>query len=92
MPLWLDDTELFALIRRELYTAVVGDIMDQLGLQHQFLSPRGRRLRDDMFLVGRAMPVLEADWCEGVSASPHNYLLNQPFGMMLEALDDHSSE
>jgi len=84
---WRDDEELFSLIRAELYTAVVGDIMDKMGLMQQFLPPQVRPQRDDMFIVGRAMPVLEADWFEGEQPSSQNELLNKPFGLMLEALD-----
>jgi hypothetical protein len=29
-PLWANDEELFDLARRELFTAVVGDVMDKL--------------------------------------------------------------
>ena len=59
---WNDDVgTLFALARRELFTAVVGDIMDKLGFLHQFLPPRIRPLRPDMVVIGRAMTVLEAD-------------------------------
>jgi len=61
MSHWQDDSELFALATRELFTAVVGDVMDTLGLRHQFLPPRIHPLRDDMVVIGRAMPVLEAD-------------------------------
>ena len=39
-PLWKSDDELFALSRRELFTAVVGDIMDKLGFQRQFSAGR----------------------------------------------------
>ena len=42
---WNDDEGLFALARRELFTAVVGDIMDKLGFLHQFLPPRIGPLR-----------------------------------------------
>jgi regulator of RNase E activity RraA len=85
---WSDDEALFALARAELFTAVVGDIMDQLGARHQFLPPQIRPLRDDMVVIGRAMTVLEADvWPEG-KGSRQNQLLAQPFGLMLEALDD----
>ena len=58
---WKDDAELFALARRELFTALVGDAMDKLGLLHQFLPPDLKPLRDDMVVIGRAMTVLEAD-------------------------------
>ncbi|TZF85841.1 RraA family protein (plasmid) [Pedobacter sp. BS3] len=83
---WKDDDELFTIARNELYTAVVGDIMDKIGLMHQFLSPEIRPLRNDMFVVGRAMTVLEADVTSNESS--HNAVLNKPFGLMLEALDD----
>ena len=58
--LWRDDDELFRLARRELFTAVVGDIMDKLGYLRQFLPPQIKPLRDDMVVLGRAMTVLEA--------------------------------
>lgn len=83
---WKNDDELFEIVREELYTAVVGDIMDKLGLLHQFLSPKIQPLRDDMFVVGRAMTVLEADVVS--DSSSNNPVLNRPFGLMLEALDD----
>lgn len=88
MPLWNNDEELFALARRELFTAVVGDIMDVLGFQHQFLPPRLRPLGDGMRIVGRAMTVLEADVFHPAPAGGANALLAKPFGLMLEALDD----
>lgn len=87
MAIWTSDESLFELVRSELFTAVVGDIMDQLGMQQQFLPPRIRPLSDDMVVIGRAMPVLEADIFEG-NVSHANPLLAKPFGMMLEALDD----
>ena len=86
--LWRDDAGLFALARTELFTAVVGDIMDKLGAQRQFLPPQIRPLRDDMVTIGRAMTVLEADVFADRPAAGHNPLLAKPFGLMLEALDD----
>lgn len=83
------DSERFELCRKELFTAVVGDVMDTLGYTHQFLPPRVQPLRDDMVVVGRAMPVLEADdysASEGPGRARSD--LNQPFGLMLRALDD----
>jgi len=93
MTLWKNDEELFSLIRRELFTCVVGDVMDKLELQHQFLPPQIRPLRADMVLVGRAMPVLAVDvFMEKVMGSA-NKLMAKPFGLMLEALDDlHANE
>ncbi len=34
MTLWKTDDELFSIVRRELFTCVVGDAMDKLDLQH----------------------------------------------------------
>jgi regulator of RNase E activity RraA len=88
MSLWKTDDELFAIARRELFTAVVGDVMDKLSLERQFLPPAIQPLRPDMVVIGRAMTVLEADvFVESVAGSA-NPLMSKPFGLMLEALDD----
>jgi regulator of RNase E activity RraA len=87
-PTWQSDEELFQLARRELFTAVVGDVMDKLGLQRQFLSPRIQPLRDDMVLIGRAVPVLEADVFGETVADSGTELMSKPFGLMFQALDD----
>lgn len=44
-----------------LRTAVIGDVLDQLGRTSQFLPPSIRPLDADMGLVGRAMPVVIGD-------------------------------
>jgi regulator of RNase E activity RraA len=86
------DADLFAQARAELYTAVIGDICDQLDLRHQFLAPQIRPLQQGPgipLLIGRAMTVLEADVFDDQSAarvSDHESTL--AFGRMLEALDD----
>jgi regulator of RNase E activity RraA len=86
--LWKNDDELFALVRRELFTCVVGDVMDKLQLLHQFLPPQIHPLRAEMVTIGRAMPVLATDvFAERVSGSA-NPLMEKPFGLMLQALDD----
>ncbi|MDJ0752159.1 MAG: RraA family protein [Ardenticatenaceae bacterium] len=85
---WESDRELFDLARRELFTAVVGDIMDTLGLQKQFLPPHIRPLHKDMVVIGRAMTVLEADVFTAQAENSANSLMGKPFGLMLEALDD----
>ena len=84
--LWEIDDELFHIVRTELYSAVVGDIMDKLGYLHQFLPPQIKPLRQDMFIIGRAMTVLEADMFD--KNGNKNQLPEKPFGFMLEALDD----
>lgn len=98
MTLWKSDDELFALARRELYSAVIGDILDQLGFHAQFLPPQVQPLRPDMIVAGRAMTVLEADLPittdPSAPAADHRDAtaavspLDRPFGLMLEALDD----
>ncbi|BDC52811.1 demethylmenaquinone methyltransferase [Bryobacterales bacterium F-183] len=66
-------------IRQKLFSAVVGDVLDTMGYRHQFLPKEIQPLRDDMIVVGRAMPVLHED-IEKEGADP--------FGRMLHALDD----
>jgi len=75
---WKSDQELFALCTRELYTPVVGDILDALGCTHQFLPQPIQPLREEMKLAGRAMPVLMID-----VFGPQKH----PFGRLTEALD-----
>lgn len=87
MLTWKDDGELFALMRRHLYSAVIGDILDKMGRLHQFLPQRVQPVREDMVVAGRAMPVLEADAFEELS-NGQNPVMKRSFGLMLEALDD----
>ena len=84
------DPDRFQLIRQELFTAVVGDVLDKVGLTRQFLPPRVQPLRDDMIVLGRAMTVLEADTFQTVSPNsrPKAEMMAQNFGLMLDALDD----
>jgi regulator of RNase E activity RraA len=86
--LWNSDEELFALARRELFTCVVGDVMDKLDLLHQFLPPRIQALRRDMVVIGRAMPALSVDVFAEKVTGTSNKLMEKPFGLMLEALDE----
>jgi regulator of RNase E activity RraA len=86
--LWKSDDDLFALVQRELFTGVVGDVMDKLDLQHQFLPPQIQPLRQDMVVLGRAMPALSVDVFAERIAGSANRLMDKSFGLMLEALDD----
>jgi len=88
MALWNGDEELFVMAQQELFTCVVGDVMDKLDLQHQFLPPWIRPLRQDMVVIGRAMPVLSVDVFAEKITGTANKLMEKPFGLMLEALDD----
>jgi len=85
--LWQSDEELFRIVKKELFTCVVGDVMDRMRLQHQFLPPQIRPLNPDMVLIGRAMPVLSVDVFEEKITGTANKLMAKPFGLMLEALD-----
>jgi regulator of RNase E activity RraA len=85
--MWKSDTELFEIAKRELFTALVGDVLDKLNYQHQFLPPAIKPLNKSMVVIGRAMPVLEADvFAESIEDS-NNPLMKKPFGLMFEALD-----
>lgn len=79
----MSDEAIFAIIRDRLFTAVIGDVMDKAGLTRQFLPPEIRALRSDFVLVGRAMPVVEADIAPGTSTGT-----SEDFGLMFRALDD----
>ena len=83
----MDDRDLFATIRERLFTAVIGDVLDAMGLRRQFLPPGLAPLDPRAMLVGRAMPVLEADVFDMRGAGP-GPLAAKPFGIMFEALDD----
>lgn len=65
-------------IKKELYTPVVGDILDGMGYYHQFLPQPIQPAKEEMKLVGRAMPVLMTD-----VYGPQK----KPFGLLTEALD-----
>lgn len=70
--------ETLARIREELYTPVIGDILDTMGLFHQFLSPSLHPVRPEMKVAGFAMPVLMMD------VYGHQEV---PFGKLTQALD-----
>ena len=82
-----DDDELFAMMRARLFPAVVGDILDGMGLQKQFLSPGIRPLAPNMVVVGRAMPVLETNCFAAQEPAGQLPLSRQPFGLLFQALD-----
>ncbi|WP_207476656.1 RraA family protein [Arenibaculum pallidiluteum] len=79
------DAGIFELIRTRLFTAVIGDQMDARGLTRQFLPPEIRGLTPETLVVGRAMPVLEADCCGEVVGHSGRA---EAFGLMFQALDD----
>ncbi|WP_314584919.1 RraA family protein [Paenibacillus terrigena] len=76
------DQELFELMKQELYTPVIGDILDDLGRYHQILPPVIQPMKEHMVLAGRAMPVNMID----VYGKQE-----KPFGLLTEALDQLQS-
>jgi regulator of RNase E activity RraA len=85
--LWSNDNELFALVKQELFTALVGDTLDKMGFLHQFLPPELKPLDPGMVVIGRAMPVLETDVFEEQVKNSQLPVMHKPFGLMFEALD-----
>lgn len=84
MITWENDDELFEIMKKDLYSAVIGDILDQMGRYHQFLPMEVQPIREDMVVCGRAMTVLEADLPVTGELIP----TEPTFGHMLDALDD----
>jgi 4-hydroxy-4-methyl-2-oxoglutarate aldolase len=84
MPRWETDEELFALMRRELSTCPVSDVMEQLGFEFPMLPPEIRALGRDMVMVGRAMPVQDDP------PIPHGGPKRfdaKPFGLLFESIE-----
>lgn len=75
-------------MRARLFPAVVGDILDSMGLQKQFLSPGIRPLAPSMVVIGWAMPVLEANCFAAIEPAGRFPLSRQPFGLLFQALDE----
>ena len=80
----MEEDVVFSTLRDKLFTAVVGDVLDKMGWRRQFLPQAIGPLKPDMKVIGRAMPVLEADIFDENSRAGGA----KPFGLMLEALDD----
>lgn len=78
LPRSTADSDRLALVTGSLYTAVIGDVLDTLGMTHQFLPAPVRPVLPEMRLAGRAMPALIAD-----VFGPQQ----RPFGGLTEALD-----
>ncbi|MDR0757613.1 MAG: RraA family protein [Tannerella sp.] len=87
MAVWKNDEELFSLAKKELFVALVGDVLDRTGFRRQFLPQSIKPLCAGSTVIGRAMPVLEADVFDEVAEDGNNPLMKKPFGIMFEALD-----
>jgi len=73
------ESDYFSALKNELFSAIIGDIMDTMNLVKQFLPPEIKPIERSMKLVGRAMPVIEQDLTS---------IDDSPFGLMFDALDD----
>lgn len=85
MAQWKNDEELFALMRAELQTGPVSDVLEQLGFTHPMLPMEIKPLRSDMVMIGRAMPVQDEP------PVPHGGLKrydSKPFGLLFDSVDD----
>ena len=81
---WRTDKELFALMRAELSTCPVSDVMEQLGFRFPMLPPEIRPLRSDMVVIGRALPV--QDEPPVPYGSPARFD-TKPFGLLFESIE-----
>jgi len=75
------ERDLLTMIREHLFSAVIGDVMDNVGLHRQFLPPEVRPIAPGMTVVGHAMPLQLADLTGDWDAT-------DAFGVMFRALDD----
>ena len=75
---WQDDTELFDMMEKQLYAAVLSDALDAAGYREQTLQHTIRPLYPEAVVVGRAMPVL----CVDVYEMP-----DEPYQQEIAAVD-----
>jgi regulator of RNase E activity RraA len=75
---WSNDAELFPIMRRELFSAVIADTLDAHGYLHQLMPPSIQPLGAGMRICGRAMTVLERDGADE----------QDPYGELFTGLDD----
>lgn len=74
----MNETDYFSILKEELFSAIIGDILDTIDLKKQFLPPMIKPINNLVKLVGRAMPVIEQDITD---------VTEKPFGLMFDALD-----
>jgi regulator of RNase E activity RraA len=82
MPEWKNDKELFEIMKKELYTGVICDMLDTLGYSHVYLPREIQSIRSSDIMVGRAYPTIICD-VYGEQETP--------LGLLSEAID-HISE
>ena len=83
MSEWKNDKELFKIIKEELYTGVICDMMDTLGYSHIYLPNVIQSIRLTDVMVGRAFPTIICD----VYGEQE-----KPLGLLTEAIDNISED
>jgi len=78
MPEWKNDKELFEIMKKEIYTGVLCDMLDTLDFCHQFLPRQIQAIRPEMVMAGRAFPTIICD-IYGKQ--------EKPLGKLVEAID-----
>ena len=68
----------FDQLQRELYTAVVSDVLDRSGFRHQAMDARIRPVWSGATVIGRAHTMLSTD---------RYTTLDDPYGLEIEAID-----
>jgi regulator of RNase E activity RraA len=77
-PVSPEDIELFAHIEKELYTAVISDALDDIGIRDRVMREHLRPLSPESVFAGRARTMLCMDL---------HYIPPDPYAMEIEALD-----
>ncbi len=72
------DTELFNRMERTLYSAVISDALDEIGVKNHTLNRLIRPLSENTVLAGRAMTVVVSEKYE---------VVDDPYRITIEALD-----
>lgn len=78
MAEWKSDKELFEIMKKEIYTGVLCDMLDTIGYNHQYLPREIQSLRATDVMAGRAYPTIICD----VYGEQEN-----PLGKLPEAVD-----
>ncbi|MBX2874024.1 MAG: RraA family protein [Saprospiraceae bacterium] len=81
-----DESQLLQAARDRLYSAVIGDVLDQIGYPKQFLPSYLRPVQAEMIIAGRIMTVLGKDLDQDSTAA------EDPYGLLFDALDDLSQD
>jgi regulator of RNase E activity RraA len=77
-PVAAADVELFTHIERNLYTAVLSDALDDLGIRDRAMYEHLRPVSDDLVFAG---------WARTVSCVDLHYTPEDPYALEIEALD-----